>query len=94
MSQLDQLETKDPGDKKEYSVLWGRHLESDTIATSTWTVPTGITKDSDEHGPQTATIWLSGGTVDTDYQITNRVTTNSTPSRTLDQTITIRVRSR
>lgn len=94
MSQLDALEPKDPDDKKDYLVSWGRHLGEDTIATSIWIVPTGIVKDTDEHEEQTATIWLSGGTLDADYEITNRITTNSTPPRTLDQTITIRVRKR
>lgn len=97
MSQLDQLEPKDPDDVKDYGIRWSRHLVADVIASSTWIIPatpTGLTKDSDSFNAvlATTTAWFSGGTVDIDYLVTNRITT--TGGRTLDQTITIRVRSR
>lgn len=96
MSQLDHLETKDPDEEKDYKTAWGPQLDpfGDTIASSTWIVPDGITKIIDTFGPTSATIWLSGGTLDSDYEITNRIVSNSIPPRKLDQTITIRVRRR
>ena len=77
-------------------------LQGATIATATWTVPTGITKDSSNQNSVTihgiiypintvCTIWLSGGTDGADYDLLCRITTSD--SRTLDKTITISVRS-
>jgi len=76
-------------------------LQGATIGTSTWTV-SGITKDSDgkaavtiagiDYGVNTVTtIWLSGGTDGTDYDLLNRIITSD--GRTLDKTITVMVRS-
>jgi hypothetical protein len=78
-------------------------LQSATISTSNWTVPVGITEDSNTLAAFTsqgvtfaintvARITLSGGTVGTDYDLANRITTSD--GRTLDKTITIRVRQK
>jgi hypothetical protein len=72
----------------------------ETISTTEWTVPSGITKDSDNtdavtirgvsYGVNTAaTIWLSGATVG-EHTLTNKITTSD--SRTLSQSITIEVK--
>lgn len=81
------LEPKDPDDVVDYSVDWTDWLAGDTIATSVWVVPTGITKDSDTNDTTSATIWLSGGTEGDDYQLTNRITTAA--GRTKDKSFTI-----
>lgn len=96
MSQLDQLETKDPDDEKDYKALWGKQLDpfGDTIVSSSWIVPIGITMFDESFDAQSATIWLSGGTLGADYELTNRIITNNNPPRKLDQSITIRVRKR
>lgn len=96
MAQLDQLETKDPDDEKDYIALWGPQLDpfEDTIASSSWIVPDGIVKFDESFTDKTATVWLRGGTLDTDYELTNRIVTSNTPPRKLDQTITVRVRKR
>lgn len=77
-------------------------LQGATIATSNWTItPSGLTEDSTSEAAITiqgtsyaintvAQIFLSGGTANTDYQLTNRITTND--GRTLDKTITVRCR--
>ena len=80
---------KDPNAVLEYQIDWSSWLGADTIVTSTWTVPTGITKDSSTNTTTTATIWLSGGTAGTRYELTNRIVTSNTPARTNDQTIII-----
>ena len=86
--------TKDPDSVLDYVLDWvTRWLETgDTISTSTWTVPAGITKDSDTNTNTTTTIWVSGGTDDTDYDLTNRVVTAG--GRTVDRTLRIQVRER
>ena len=76
-------------------------LQSETIGTSAWTI-TGITEDSANkdavtiagiaYGAATvATVWLSGGTAGTDYELLNEIIT--TDLRTLQKTITVMVRS-
>jgi hypothetical protein len=81
---------KDKDAVLDYKVDWATWLQaSETISTSTFTVPAGITKDSQSNTTTTATVWLSGGTVGQEYAVINRITTNQ--GRTDDRTITIRV---
>jgi hypothetical protein len=108
------MPSKDPNAVEPYFIVWcdkdgtndgsandDGELKGATISTATWTVATGITKDSDNTNAVTidgvsyaantvATIWLSSGTADTDYDLLCRITTSD--SRTLDKTITIPVR--
>jgi hypothetical protein len=90
------LETKDPDEKKDYMVRWRKQLTpfGDTIASSSWTVPDGIVKFDESFNDSEAVVWLEGGTLGGKYELVNRIVTNSTPPRVLDQTITIRVRRR
>lgn len=83
---------KDPDEVKDYVVDWTDRLAGDAIASSTWIVPDGITKDSDafDVDESTATIWLSGGTLGDNYEFVNRITT--TGGRTLDQTMKLKCR--
>lgn len=75
-------------------------LQGETISSYTVTVDTGLTKDSDNkaaveiHGVSYAintvvTVWLSGGTVNTSYNVLCRIVTSG--NRTLDKTLTIKV---
>jgi len=89
---MPQAFEKDPQAVLDYAIDWSDWLGSDTISTSAWTVPAGITKDSDSNTTTTTTIWLSGGTADTDYELINHIVTAG--GREDDRTITIRVRQR
>jgi len=89
---MPQAFEKDPQAVLDYSIDWTDWLVSDTISTSTWTVPSGITKVSDSKTTVKTTIWLSGGTADTDYELINHIVTAN--SREDDRTITIRVRQK
>ena len=91
---LNNLDTKDPDEVKDYSVNWSRMLAQydDTILSSEWIVPDGIDADRDTSDDTSTIIWLSGGTLGADYDLTNRIVTIG--GRTLDQSITIRVRAR
>lgn len=105
--------SKDPDDVDVFHIVWcsedgtndgsdeddGR-LQGDTISGVTWTVPGGITKDSESTASVTiqgvnypintvTSITLSGGTVDTEYELTCRVTTAN--SLQFDQTVNIKV---
>ena len=79
-------------------------LQGATISTSGWTgdSDTGLKENSSntsaitiagiEYGANlVATIWLSGGTDNTDYDLLNQIITSD--SRTLEKTITVMVRN-
>lgn len=84
---------KDPNAVLDYGFDWSSWLATgETISTSTWVVPTGITKDSDSKTTTTTTIWLSGGTDGENYDVVNRIVTSA--GRTDDRAITIKVRNR
>jgi len=84
--------TKDPDATLDYQIDWSDWLDSDTISTSTWTVPSGITKDSDTASTTATTIWLSGGTAGESYELVNQIVTAA--GRTDDRTITVIVKER
>lgn len=91
------LPIKDPDDVLDYKLSWAEWLsetDGDTIATSTWIVPTGIVEDEAKRSSDatSATIWLSGGTAGVSYLVTNRITTAQ--GRTIDRSMTIAVRDR
>lgn len=81
---------KDQNEVLDYELNWSDRLDGDTIDTSVWTVPAGLTKDSDEFNGPVATVWLSGGTDGENYTLLNRITT--TGGRTMDQSVKLRVR--
>ena len=81
------IKEKDPDAVKDYTLDWSDWLDGDTIATSVWVVPAGITEDSESESATSATIWLSGGTAPNEYEITNRITTAG--GRSDDRTILI-----
>lgn len=84
---------KDPASVLDYGIDWSDWLASgEIISTSTWTVPTGITKDSDSKGDESTIVWLSGGTAGMAYEITNKITTSD--SRTVERTIEVIVEQR
>lgn len=102
MSQLDQLEPLDLNETKDYRINWARQLSpADTVSSSSWlinsgpwpVVPEGIAKESDDHDNTTTTIWVSAEEdAAGSYKLTNRIVT--TGGRTLDQSITIRIKER
>jgi hypothetical protein len=85
---------KDPTDVKDYTVSWAAEMaaRSDTIATSVFTAPVGITIDSQSNSTTTSTVWLSGGTADNSYEITCTVVTAG--GRTLQRSVSLRVVNR
>lgn len=66
----------------------------ETISTRTITAGAGITVDSSSltDANTSVTVWLSGGTADTDYTVACKITTSA--ARTDERTITVRVRQR
>lgn len=77
--------TKDPNDTLDYVFNWKPELEGDTITSSDFLLPDGLTEVSTSNTTTTATIFVSGGSEGSTYRITNRIVT--TGGRTRDKTI-------
>lgn len=80
---------------RDGSVEWtARHPDDasvPTVSSAVWTVPDGITKDSQSETDTHTHITLSGGTDGEDYELTCRMTPSS--GNAVDQSVTIEVRS-
>lgn len=69
---------KGPASVLDYSEDWTAWLDGDTIATSTWALGTGeqdLTIDSDSETTLVTTVWLSGGLLYREYEVTNTIVT-------------------
>ncbi len=86
--------SKDPDEVLDYQIDWDkkRLKGTDTILTSTWIVPAGITNDSDSTTDTITTIWLSGGTLNATYELVNRIVTVG--GRTYDQTVKLKIKEK
>ncbi len=59
----------------DYTINWATFLVTDTISTSTWSLPAGITTTSNSNTTTTTSIFLATGAVDKTYLISNTITT-------------------
>lgn len=84
--------TKDPDAMLDYGLDWTEWLADDTIQTSVWVIPAGLTKAAEQTTATTTIVWLTGGTDGTHYTCTNRVTTVG--GRIEDRSIQINVDER
>jgi hypothetical protein len=74
---MARLYSKDPGEKLKYTFDWVDWLSSgETISTSSWTVPSGLTKVAEVNTTTTSTVTLDGGTLGTTYRCKLTITTN------------------
>lgn len=85
---MDEFE-KDPNEVKDFAVDWSEYLEGDTIETSTWILPSGVTEDDSTNTTTLATIFLAGGTDGAEYIIVNRIVTAG--GRTLEMPLKVTV---
>ena len=84
---------KDPDAILDYQSDWELWLgEDDTLASSTFDVPSGLTKESESYTDTVATVWLSGGSPGTTYAITHTITTAA--GRRDERTIKVRIAQR
>lgn len=83
---------KDPDEKLDYEIKWVDRLAGDTIVTSTWIVPDGIVKEDEGAAANISTIWLSGGELGEQYDLTNRIETAG--GRIMDYSTRIKIRSK
>lgn len=85
---------KDPNEVVDYDLKWDDQMtaDTDTLATSNWTVPSGLTRDSQSNTTTRTKVWLSGGTTGETYTLLNRVTTAG--GRTFDQSMKLKMKDR
>lgn len=81
---------KAPAAHKDYSLDWSDWLGTDTVQSSTWEVPDGLSKTSTGNTASVTSIWLSGGEVGKSYVVTNTITTAG--GRVDSRSIEIKVR--
>ena len=84
--------SKDPNEVRAFTWYWTADLNGSTIASATFVVPPGITKDSQSNTTTTATAVFSGGTAGEVYPVTCRVVTAA--GETLDYTALVEVAER
>jgi hypothetical protein len=72
---------KDPDAICDFGINWAAWLTEPgngaTIATSVWSVPTGITLVSQSNSTTATSMRVSGGTIGISYACNNRITTNT-----------------
>lgn len=83
---------KDPDEVLDYEIDWTARLVGDTISSSTWIIPDGITKNSDTFTSTSALVWLSGGVEGASLLLVNRVVTAG--GRTMDQSVALKIKTK
>ena len=84
---------KDPDEVLDYGFIWtDLMVEGDAITNSEWLSASGINIDSDTHTSDITVVWLSGGAVGDQYDLTNRVTTAA--GRVFDRTARIAIKDK
>ncbi len=82
----------DPQAVLDYSIDWSQWLGDDTIISSSWSVPDGLTVVGQGYNQSSAVVWLSGGVAGRQYVVTNRIETAG--GRRDERSITLRVLER
>lgn len=81
----------DPDDTAMIKVDWSRYLEDGELITgSSWI--TTLTTANDSYSATITQVQVSGGTVNTEVTLTNRITTSD--SNQYDRTMTIPIRQK
>ena len=82
--------TQSPTELLDYPISWAAYLATgETIVTSVWTIPTGLTDGGSSQTATTTTQWITGGVDGTVYTVTNQITT--TASRTVDYSFNLKI---
>ena len=85
--------TKDPDATLDWAFDWTSWLvDAETIVSHTILTDGTVTEDSSSDDGGVVTVWLSGGEVRDNAEVTCRIVTDQ--GRTDDRTITVRVRER
>ena len=83
-------DSKDPNEYLDYTINWSDRIVTDTISACTWiNITPGITISNQVSTATQTSLWITGGTANHIYDLTNRITTSS--GRIMDQTVRIEV---
>jgi hypothetical protein len=76
--------TQPPEANLDYTLDWTPWIGTDTIATSVWEIPPGMTSSGNyvDTSARFATAWIAGGVEGKTYIVTNVITTVGPPVRT------------
>ena len=83
---------KDPDEILDYQLDWSARVTNDTITNSEWTVPQGLTKQTELSTATKTTVWLAGGVSGQTYTIVNRIQTEG--GRTMDQSVKLKIQDK
>jgi len=86
---------KDPNEVLDYQVEWVSRLLNENILTSVWTITgsdAALLQGSTSIDGTKTIVWLSGGTLNVTYSLTNRITTDGL--RTMDQTVRLKIKEK
>lgn len=83
---------KDPNSVEDFAFNWVMDLNGDSITSSSFELPDGLTQVSIANDATKTQIFVSGGARGQTYRITNRIVTSG--GRTFDKTIRIYVKER
>lgn len=83
---------KDKDAVLDYQHDWTDWLDSDVISDSSWSTTEGLTIDSDTFTDSSATVWLSSGTTDSSYIVTNHIVTVA--GREDDRSFKVKIKER
>ena len=87
------LAVKDPQDTVWYTVDWADWLDTgETVSSTDWTVPAGITQSAATATSTTSLIKLSGGTAGVTYKIACKATTSA--SQVVERSFLVPVKNR
>jgi hypothetical protein len=86
------VQPKSDVDNLTYTFDWSGWMNAgDTIQSSSWSVPPGLTNLTSSSTPTTALIKLGGGTVGTSYVVTNTILT-SVSGETKGASLTLKIK--
>lgn len=68
-------EVKDPQAKRDFTLDWVVFLGVDTISSSVWAIPSGLTSSGEVISGTQTTALIAGGAANSIYEITNTITT-------------------
>lgn len=92
MAQLKRsLKTQDPSAVKRYYIDWASVVGENSIISSEWDVPDGITGDLADHDATKTSIRISGGVSGQVYRITNHISISSADGEEDEGTLVFRI---
>lgn len=80
---------KDADETLDFTVAWTARLGEDSIVTSEFTLPDGLSEVSSSNDTDSATIFVSGGSAGRIYRVVNLITTSG--GRTIERTLYVQV---